>query len=217
MLRLKVCGMKYEDNTVAIAAMQPEYLGFIFYKPSKRYCGATLSGAFVRQLPESSIKTGVFVNESISEIDTIIDAYGLKAVQLHGEESPEVCAYFKTTGVQVLKAIPVGDTIDWDRVKAYEGSVDFFLFDTLTKGYGGSGQPFSHRLLESYALSTPYFLSGGIDSSIWSSVSGLTLPGLYGFDINSKFEVEPGRKDEALVQTFNQHRKQFNGLRHYIG
>ncbi|MFN8417405.1 MAG: phosphoribosylanthranilate isomerase [Cytophagaceae bacterium] len=217
MIKLKVCGMKYEDNAQAIADMLPDYMGFIFYKPSKRFCGETIRPSFTKGLVPSITPTGVFVNEEISVMDEYIDQYGLKAVQLHGDESVDVCQYYQKTGLEVIKVFSVGDIIDWKQVAAYENVCDYFLFDTQTAGYGGSGKAFSHQLLANYPLSKPYFLSGGIDLEIWKEKSVLALPGLYAFDINSKFEIEPGKKDLEKVQQFNQLRKQFNGFKKYIG
>lgn len=217
MIKLKVCGMKYEDNAQSIADMLPDYMGFIFYKPSKRFCGETIRPSFTKGLAPSITPTGVFVNEEISVMDDYIDQYGLKAVQLHGDESVEVCQYYQKTGLEVIKVFSVGDIIDWKQVAAYTNVCDYFLFDTQTAGYGGSGKAFSHQLLNSYPLEKPYFLSGGIDIDIWKEKSVLGLSNLYAFDINSKFETEPGRKDLEKVQQFNQLRKQFNGFKKYIG
>ena len=112
-MKLKVCGMKYPDNVRAVAALLPDYMGFIFYKPSKRYCGETLTPEFVKALSPSILKTGVFVNESLEEVLRICAAYGFKAVQLHGHETPEFCLACKNAGLEVIKVFHVGEIMDW--------------------------------------------------------------------------------------------------------
>lgn len=201
---LKVCGMKYPDNASAVAALKPDYMGFIFYKASKRYCGDSLSPEFVRSLPDSIIKTGVFVDESETEVLRICQAYGFKAVQLHGHESPEYCLSMKTAGLQVIKVFHVGETFDWSTVNAYKGVSDFFLFDTKTEGYGGSGKRFNWELLKGYDNEVPVFLSGGIDEEILNELDPLSNVNIYALDINSRFELEPGLKDVDRIKQFKQ-------------
>ena len=160
---LKVCGMKYPDNVKAVAELFPDYMGFIFYKPSKRYCGDTLSPELVRSLPSSIIKTGVFVDEKEEEVLNIAKTYDLQAIQLHGHESPEYCLSIRDTGLQVIKAFHIDEKFDLATLEPYNRVADFFLFDTKTDLYGGSGKSFDWDLLKEYDNKVPLFLSGGID------------------------------------------------------
>lgn len=90
-MRIKICGMKYQDNIEQVAALQPDYLGFIFYNKSKRY----FNSETIPNLPKSIKKTGVFVNENLDTVLEKINTHKLQAVQLHGEESPEYCLKLK--------------------------------------------------------------------------------------------------------------------------
>ena len=85
-MKLKVCGMRYEDNIQLIAAINPDYMGFIFFEGSSRHVSARTPA-----LPSSLKKVGVFVNASYETIIEKIKTHNLQAVQLHGEESPEFC------------------------------------------------------------------------------------------------------------------------------
>lgn len=201
-MKLKVCGMKYPENVSAVAALQPDYLGFIFYKPSKRYCGETLTPQFVKALPSSIIKTGVFVNESLEEVLRICSAYDFKAVQLHGHESAEFCKACKQEGLQVIKVFHVGETMDWSQLDPYKKVADYFLFDTKTPDYGGSGNRFNWEILKAYDNEIPLFLSGGVDESILEELNGLKSVNIYALDVNSRFELEPGRKDVERIRKF---------------
>jgi phosphoribosylanthranilate isomerase len=201
-MKLKVCGMKYPDNVSAVAALLPDYMGFIFYKPSKRYCGETLTPEFVQSLPASIIKTGVFVNESLEEVLRICAAYGFKAVQLHGHETPDFCIRCKEAGLEVIKVFHVGDTMDWSILEPYKSVSDYFLFDTKTPEYGGSGNRFNWEILKEYDNEIPLFLSGGIDESIFIELNTLRTVNIYALDVNSRFELEPGLKDVERIEKF---------------
>ena len=89
-MKLKVCGMQETENIAALASLQPDYMGFIFWEPSKRYCTTVPT-----DIPKHIKKVGVFVNETTEQIKDKIKAFELDAVQLHGEESPTSmrCAY----------------------------------------------------------------------------------------------------------------------------
>lgn len=201
-MKLKVCGMKYPDNVSAVAALAPDYMGFIFYKPSKRYCGATLTPEFVKALPASIIKTGVFVNESLEEVLHICTAYGFKAVQLHGHETPEFCLSCKQAGLEVIKVFHVGEEMDWSMLEPYKKVADYFLFDTKTPEYGGSGNRFNWEILNEYDNEIPLFLSGGVDESILAELNTLQSVNIYALDVNSRFELEPGLKDVERIAIF---------------
>jgi phosphoribosylanthranilate isomerase len=204
-MKLKVCGMKYPENLQTLASMDIDYLGFIFYKPSKRYCAETLTPEFVTSLKTKAKKVGVFVNESIDELIRIANDYQLDCIQLHGEESLEYCIQLKTLNKKIIKVFSVQDTLPMDSIKQFESYVDYFLFDTKTPLYGGSGVSFDWNLLKNYSSKTPFFLSGGIDEhfNITDIHMLLNLP-IYALDINSKFETSPGLKDIEKVRKFIQ-------------
>ncbi|MFW0717656.1 phosphoribosylanthranilate isomerase [Pedobacter sp. N23S346] len=202
-LKLKVCGMKLAANIAAVAALRPDYLGFIFYEKSPRLI-SDVSAELIKYIP-SEIKTvGVFVNEELDIVKKKINLYQLKAVQLHGNEAPGYCADLKSTfgGIEVIKAFGVDEDFDFGILDVYNDVVDYFLFDTKTKAHGGSGKTFDWKILENYALNKAYFLSGGIDLEHAAAIKQIEDSRLYALDINSRFEVEPGVKDVEKVKAF---------------
>ncbi|TZF84496.1 phosphoribosylanthranilate isomerase [Pedobacter sp. BS3] len=206
-LKIKVCGMRNPDNILSVAALQPDYMGFIFYPQSKRYAD-NLDPKTLAQLPETVRKTGVFVNASFNEIVEKVRDLGLHAVQLHGNEDAPFCGRVKVSGITVIKAFGIDTDFDFDRLKDYAGNVDYFLFDTKTTLYGGSGQAFNWDLLHNYTLDKPYFLSGGLDEALLESVYTLNDERLHAIDLNSRFETEPGLKDaDRLKAVFERVRK----------
>jgi len=211
-MKIKVCGLKDPANIKAVAALSPDYMGFICYDRSPRFI-AELQPGVLNALPKSIHKTAVFVNETKETIDSLINRFGLDAIQLHGSENPEFCKYFKGR-VKVLKAFGIDEKFDFEQLNAFVDSIDYFLFDTKTVQHGGSGKTFNWDILQRYTLSVPFFLSGGLSPDNLAEVQKIKHPMFYGVDLNSRFETEPGMKNiELLEKAFNLLRKQHNEIR----
>jgi len=201
-MKIKVCGLKNPENIKAVAALSPDYMGFICYGLSPRFI-SDLKPETLIELPATVYKTAVFVNEDIENVNTLINIFKFNAIQLHGDESPEYCNELKSK-VQVLKAFGLNANFDFERLKPYANSADFFLFDTKTDIYGGSGKTFDWSILDKYQLDVPFFLSGGISLDNLEEIKKINHPQFYGVDLNSRFETEPGIKDiEKLEKAFN--------------
>jgi phosphoribosylanthranilate isomerase len=198
--KLKICGMKEPANISAAAALKPDYLGFIFYPGSKRFVDG-LDAVEIRNVPAGIKTTGVFVNEELAAVKQAITTYQLKAVQLHGEESPEYCKSLLGEA-EVIKAFGIDPAFDFKQLDAYAAVVDYFLFDTKTPQHGGSGQTFSWALLQNYTLTKPYFLSGGIGPESVNELLQIDDDRLYAIDVNSRFETAPGLKDIEELKKF---------------
>ena len=198
---VKVCGMKYPGNIQAVAALHPDFMGFIFYTKSPRFA-EPLSLETLDAIPTSIKKIGVFVNEDLENILTIVYKYKLNGVQLHGSEMVSMCAQLKEAGLIVIKAFPIAEAINFIPAKRYEGVCDYFLFDTKTDAYGGSGLKFNWGMLDEYRGETPFLLSGGIAAEDVESIQKINHPKFAGIDLNSKFEIQPGEKDIQLLNTF---------------
>ncbi|RDV14800.1 phosphoribosylanthranilate isomerase [Pontibacter diazotrophicus] len=201
-MKVKVCGMREPENIRQVAALQPDFMGFIFYKDSKRFVGETLSPELLASLPASVRKIGVFVNESTEEILEKVKTYHLNLVQLHGHESPRQCQELHEAGVKVIKAFSVGDNFSFQSTLLYERYCDYFLFDTKGKQYGGNGVVFDWELLKGHIADKPYFLSGGLTlENLQQKEFEELRPKPFAVDVNSGFEQEPGlKKVEELKQ-----------------
>ena len=187
---LKVCGLKYPENIIQVAALKPDYMGFIFYPKSKRFVG----DEFIMPAISPEIKkVGVFVNASASYIIDKVDEYKLDLIQLHGDENPGLCEVLNHF-IPVIKAFGVDEEFDFKQLDSYKECCSYFLFDTKTIEYGGSGKQFDWKILEKYDNSLPFFLSGGIGLE---EVEKLKIEKLknYGVDVNSKFELQDGIKN----------------------
>ncbi len=206
-MKLKICGMKYQDNIKQIAALQPDYLGFIFYKRSKRNFDGDIPA-----ISEKIKKTGVFVNETADFILEKVKKYKLKAVQLHGDESPDLCKELGENGkIEIIKVFSIGEKFDFELISIYEDVCDYFLFDTKGKEKGGNGIPFNWRQLENYSSQKPYFLSGGIGLDEVTELNAFfrtkASEKCFALDLNSKFEIESGLKDIEKLKKFIQNLK----------
>jgi len=197
-MKLKVCGLKDHENILEVLAYKPDYIGFIFYDKSPRYAGKELSADFTQSI-SSAKKVGVFVNESEINILDKVSCFGLDYVQLHGNETPEFCKQIQKN-VPVIKAFGIGDNFDFSSLDAYKDVCTYFLFDSSSKEYGGSGKAFNWNKLKEYTLQKPFFLSGGIDLQNIDDIQNLAIPQLMAVDVNSCFETLPGIKDISKIK-----------------
>jgi len=193
--------MKIPENIRAVEALHPDFMGFIFYPKSPRYA-EPLDVATLEALPKSIKKIGVFVNEDMENILTIATKYNLDGVQLHGNEMESMCKELHKSGFIVIKAFPITEAYNFKVTKKYEGTCDYFLFDTKTDAYGGSGVKFNWGMLDEYVGETPFLLSGGIAVDDAEAILKIEHPMFAGIDLNSKFEIKPGLKNVGLLKEF---------------
>lgn len=204
MIKVKVCGMRDRMNVRAVIAAGPDYLGFIFYPGSKRYVGDHPAKNLFQGIPVKIKKVGVFVNEVPENILERAKQFNLSFIQLHSSESPDLCRTIGSSGLKVIKAFGIGSDFDFEKLISYAPVCDYFLFDTQTERFGGTGLRFNWDLLDRYKLDVPFFLSGGISSEDAGIIRLLNHPLLHAADINSKFEISPGVKDPDKVKSFIQ-------------
>ncbi len=198
-MKLKVCGMKMNPDEVA--TLGPEYMGLIFWEKSPRFVSGVMPS-----ISNKIKKVGVFVNAGIEDILAKVAKYGLKLVQLHGQESPELCKKIQAVGIKVIKVFGVDEEFDFSVLAPYEEVCDFYLFDTKGKLPGGNGYTFNWEVLEDYPSTKPFFLSGGIGlENIDEILTFLYRPEskyCYAIDVNSRFEMQPGLKNIEQLQEF---------------
>lgn len=192
-MQVKVCGLKYAEQVNHLDRVA-DYLGFIFYERSPRFVGTPPPSGKAKRV-------GVFVNSPKNFVLDCIIRYRLDCVQLHGEESPKFCRELNSF-TSVIKVFSVDEQFDFRQTDPYMDSAHFFLFDTKTANYGGSGVRFDWSILQKYTGSLPFFLSGGIGPEHLEEIAHFRHPKLKGIDINSQFELKPAVKDLVLCSTF---------------
>ena len=205
-MNIKVCGITEMKQLQQLDGLDIDFAGLIFYKESPRYIGEKISKTELKNTDFDLKKVGVFVNPEMIDVLDAIDDYGLDAVQLHGDESPEMCEDLSSE-VEVIKAFRVSDGVDIDKLVApYDAVCDYYLFDTggLKESFGGTGKQFDWTILTKAKIEKPFFLSGGIGPDDAPKVKAFKHPDFFGVDINSLFEKEPGVKDMSKVLHFRQ-------------
>jgi phosphoribosylanthranilate isomerase len=197
-MKIKICGLKYRENLEGVIACLPDFVGFIFYAKSPRFVRAD-SDVFCVDCKGVG-KIGVFVNETPEEIARVVETCGLDGVQLHGEESARQIEVLRKLlpKTLIVKAVSVAGPSSIACCLEYADLVDYFLFDTATPSYGGSGKQFDWSVLFSYQLKVPFILGGGLHPLNIGEVP--KIHNLKGFDFNSKLEERPGIKSLELVK-----------------
>jgi phosphoribosylanthranilate isomerase len=200
-LRIKVCGMRNKENILQLVQLPIDYIGFIFYPGSPRYAGEKIDQSIISQIPEKIQKVGLFVNAPVEDVIKIANENQIDLLQLHGNETPDYCSELSGKGFPVIKALSVDELLS-EKLIDYRFCCNYYLFDTPTSKYGGSGKKFDWKILENQKMYLPFFLSGGISPDDADIIRNLYLQGFHALDINSKFEIEPGIKDIGLIKHF---------------
>jgi phosphoribosylanthranilate isomerase len=203
-VKIKVCGLSSSTNGALVAALGPEWIGFNFYRPSPRYISPRDAASMVTS---ASKRIGVFVDESYEAILSVAHEARLDGVQLHGDESPELCVIIRNQGLSVIKACNVEGVHSLLDSSRYTQSVDFLLFDAPRQGakkgvlLGGTGVSIEWRELPWHLVHKAFFIAGGIDEyKIQEMLPLMSNPQFIGFDLNSKFETSPGIKDVERIK-----------------
>ena len=203
-MKLKVCGLTKMDQIQELISMNIDFLGFIFYEKSPRFVLNHLSLEEISEINHQG-KVGVFVNESIEKIAEITEKAKLNFIQLHGDEDENFIKDLRKNvkkEVKLIKVFRVGETFNF-QFSIFNSLVDYFLFDTDSKAFGGTGKTFDWQILNEIEIPIPYYLSGGISLENIHQLSTINQQPL-ALDINSKFEIEPGNKNLEKIKKFTQ-------------
>jgi phosphoribosylanthranilate isomerase len=203
-MQVKVCGITNIEAANAIANLGANYIGFIFYPSSKRYALSSLSLNDIAAFkPANAKKVGVFVNETTAKVIEIATKAGLDMIQMHGDEDASYCAIIQAA-FPVIKVFRVSKNVP--DFALFENVAAYYLFDTDSALYGGTGQHFNWEIIKKTSFNKPFFLSGGIGINDVQGIQVLKAAtagkDLVALDLNSKFETRPGIKNIELIKTF---------------
>ena len=197
-VKLKICGMRYPVNILEVGALSPDFMGFIFYDQSPRCVPQDFR--IPPALNASIKKVGVFVDDPFERVFDTVNKHKLDFAQLHGDESAILCEKLKQAEIGVIKAFSIHEDFDFKRLDPYKSVCDFFLFDTKGKCRGGNATSFDWDLLQRYDQEVPFFLSGGVSMANIERALQLKGLNLYGIDVNSGVELNPGVKDVDKIK-----------------
>ena len=198
MTLVKICGITNLEDALAAVAAGADALGFNFYKPSPRYITPQEARAIIEQLPESVLTVGVFVNEELKDVRKIAKEAGLRALQLHGDETPEYCR--ELDDYYLIKTFAVSDTFDIQATQGYK--VEAVMLDTKhNKLRGGTGQVFDWSVAQRASETIPkLFLAGGLSPENVENAVKIVRP--FAVDACSALEDRPGKKNHERMRVF---------------
>ena len=205
-MKLKVCGLTKINQIQELISLNTDFLGFIFYEKSPRFVLNHLSLEEISEINHQG-KVGVFVNETVEKISEISEKAKLSFIQLHGDEDEKFILQLRQilgNNIKIIKVIRIGNQ-SFDElqktINQQPSTVNYLLFDTDSKAFGGTGKTFDWQILNEIEIPIPYFLSGGISLENIHQRSTINHQPL-ALDINSKFETEPGSKDLEKIKIF---------------
>lgn len=194
MVKVKICGLKREEDILAANQAKPDYIGFIFAKKSKRYVDPDQAAQLKQTLAPDIQAVGVFVNEPIEEVVRICQQGTIDLVQLHGDEDQAYVDSLKDqVGQKIIQAISVADKL---QIKA--SNADYLLFDSVSASRGGSGKVFDWQVISDYT-DKPFFLAGGLGVENIEEALKVVQP--FAVDASSSLETD-GYKDPEKMQAF---------------
>jgi phosphoribosylanthranilate isomerase len=195
-VRVKICGITNVDDALLAAEAGADALGFIFVEGTPRYVTPAAAASIIRQLPPLVTPVGVFWNHADGHVKAVAEACGLRALQFHGDESPEDVA---RQTLPVVKTIKVTGPQDLARMSGYR--VAAFLLDSAARwSEGEPRRPIEWQLARLAASYGRIVLSAGLTPENVARAIGIARP--YAVDVNSGVEACPGRKDPDRLWRF---------------
>ncbi len=195
-VEVKICGItNYQDASMAVE-LGAGALGFIFAF-SPRQITPQKARDIIRTIPPFVKTVGVFVDEGPAEIKEVIHYCGLDLVQLHGDESPDLCCELMP---YTIKALRIKDEASLRKSQTYRGKVRALLLDSYSKDKaGGTGKTFDWQLaIKIKKLGMPVILAGGLGPSNIDGAIRTVRP--YAVDVNSGVEARPGKKSHMRME-----------------
>lgn len=199
--RIKICGLTKLEHVRYASGAMADYLGFIFYEKSPRYISPREAAVMI-SWTEGPGCVGVFVDQTLDDVNEIARQTGIDYVQLHGNETPEYCTLMTKPVIKAFRIHPEMSRSDLvDIVRPYLPHVDFLMFDTYSPdAAGGTGKMFNWDILKGWKPGKPFFLSGGLSRGNIGKAVETVRP--YAIDISSSLETAPGIKDFDKMDIF---------------
>lgn len=192
MVKIKICGLQSEDDISYVNELKPDYIGFVFLKGRRRYISPE-KAAHLRKLLNPSIQcVGVFVDEPIENVISLLESGTIQLAQLHGHEDEAYAKQLKEKcGKPIIKAFIIKNKDDINTALAYD--CDYLLLDNGL----GTGEAFDWSLIQN--IDKPFFLAGGLTPENVQNAIELTNP--YGVDTSSGVETDY-HKDYYKIKAF---------------
>ena len=181
---LKFCGFKTKSDILKANSLDIDMIGFIHYPKSKRHLNIEQINYLNQFVAKHIHRVIVVVNPTYKELNTLLQQTNVNGIQFHGNETIEL--------IQKVK-------LNFKNMNQYKPWVDLFIIDTPSIQFGGTGQTFNWKILESVSQDIPYLIAGGINISAIQQIEKLNLSHK-GYDISSGIETNEC-KDKLKMET----------------
>lgn len=201
MIQIKICGISNLADARFAAGAGADFLGFVQHPDSPRYIEPRKAREIIDWVYGAK-PVGVFVNRRPDDINVIAAEAGFQYVQLHGDESPDVCREIDFPVIKAIRVRPEWTAADIESaVQPFADVVEYVLFDTWDAAlYGGTGTPFDWSVLANASLPVPCFLAGGLTPDTVAAAISACAP--FAVDVSSGVEEAPGQKDYGAISAF---------------
>ena len=192
MTKIKMCGLSRIEDIEAANAIKPDYIGFVFAEISKRRVSALEASKLKSKLDPDINAVGVFLDDKLDFVASMLNLGIVDVVQLHGSEDEEYIEKVRQiTNKPIIKAFIIRSKEDVER--AEKSTADYILLD----GGKGEGKVFDWSLLKD--IKRPYFLAGGLNPGNASDAVKALKP--YAVDVSTGIETD-GVKDREKMTAF---------------
>jgi len=195
-MRIKVCGITNMEDALAAVDYGADALGFVFYQGSPRCVSPETVHQIICSLPPLVTTIGVFVNEDRQKISEIMQYAGIDILQLHGDETPDMCDAWH----RVIRALRVKDLTDLKILESYNKASAFLLDTYSPEHFGGTGQMFNWDIAVEAKRFGKIILSGGLNPDNIEKAVKRVMP--YAVDVSSGIEERKGKKDLKKMRLF---------------
>jgi phosphoribosylanthranilate isomerase len=196
-VKVKVCGITNAEDALAAVDAGVDALGFVFYEKSPRFVLPAVAAAIIAELPPLVTPVGVFVNEGLARVRSVMDTCGLALAQLHGDENAIYCRELSRPAMKALRIKDRGSLLALAEYQG-RGGVRGFVLDAFSEeAYGGTGQTIDWTLAAEVAKTAPVLLAGGLTPENVGEAIRIVHP--YGVDVSSGVESVPGKKNHAKI------------------
>ncbi len=197
---LKFCGFKTKSDILKANSLDIDMIGFIHYPKSKRHLNIEKINYLNQFVAKHIHRVIVVVNPTYKELNTLLQQTNVNGIQFHGNETIELIQKVKLNfkNIKIIKALPATENLNRD-MNQYKPWVDLFIIDSPSIQFGGTGQTFNWKILESVSQDIPYLIAGGINISAIQQIEKLDLSHK-GYDISSGIETNEC-KDKLKMET----------------
>lgn len=205
--RIKICGLKREQDVLAAVDAGADAIGLVFYPSSPRYVEPAVAAMLLRLVPPYVTTTGLFVNAGVEQVRNVVAQAPVSLLQFHGDETVADCVAAAqavnrpfTRALRVKAEMTSADLLEYEaEYRAASPLFSGLLLDAFVDGYGGGGKVFDWSLIPEN-IAPRVVLSGGLNAQNAAEAVCRIHP--YAVDVSSGVEAEKGIKDVQKIQAF---------------